>query len=376
MTSTERREARYRRRVAGRLKKKEKLSQYDNFENIVDFDNLFAAYRECLKGVSWKESVQKYAMNAMRNLLETRRKLLNGEDINDGFIEFTLWERGREREIKGIKIALRIPLMVLCQNALIPILYNSVIYDNSASQKGKGTHFALRRLICHLSRYYRQNNRTNDGYALLVDFSKYFDSVDHAVLFRLLEEKIKDARLLELTKSSIRSFGDGKSLGLGSQVSQICAVFFPDKLDHYIKEKLRIKYYGRYMDDLYLIHPDKEYLQYCLTEITKVCTALKLTVNMKKTRIVKLSQGLVFLKGKYTLLPSGRILKRPDKESAKRMRRKLGKFKKLLVNKKMSYCDIRASYQSWRGNYKKRFHAYHGLRHMDNCYNGLFINEH
>jgi hypothetical protein len=58
------------------------------------------------------------------------------------------------------------------------------------------------------------------------------------------------------------------------------------------------------------------------------------------------------------------------------MRRKLGKFKKLLENKKIDYKDIRVSYQSWRGNYKRRFHAYHRIRHMDGYYNSLFINEH
>jgi len=376
MTSKERREARYQRRIAARLKRKDKLLQYDNFENIVNFDSLYAAYEKCLSGVSWKESVQKYRVNVMLNLLETRRKLLAGESIHTHFIEFTQWERGKKRDIKGITITDRVPLYCLCKEALAPILYNSIIYDNSASQKGKGTHFALRRLICHMSKYYRQNNHSNEGFALLVDFSKYFDSIDHAVLFNLLEKKIRDPRILELTKSSIRTFGDGKSLGLGSQVSQICAVFLPDVLDHYIKEKLRIKFYARYMDDMYLIHQDKEYLQRCLQEIIKICETLKLTVNLKKTCIVKLSQGLVFLKGKYTLLPSGKILKRPGKDSTKRMRRKLGKFEKLLGNKKMDYSDVRTSYQSWRGNYKKRFDAYHRVRYMDAYYNKLFFGEH
>jgi hypothetical protein len=376
MTSSERREARYHRRVAGREAKREtKLSSYDNFDCVANFDNLYKAYKKCLLGVSWKESVQRYEVNAMLNILETLEKLLAGESVHKGFVEFILHERGKDRHIKSVHISERVVQKCLCDEALVPILSNSLIYDNSATQKGNGTHFAIRRLICHLSKYYRANGRSNDGYALLVDFSKYFDSIDHSILFELLDEKIKDQRILELTKSFIRVFGGGKSLGLGSQVSQICAIFFPDKLDHFIKEKLRIKYYGRYMDDLYLIHADKEYLKQCLREIVLICDRLKIKVNIKKTRIVKLSQGMTFLKGKYILLSSGKILKRPEKESTKRMRRKLSKFKKLMENKKMSYGDIRTSYQSWRGNYKRRFHAYHRVRHMDNCYNDLFVNE-
>jgi len=376
LTSEERREARYQRRMAARSKRKEKLSQYDNFENIIDFDKLFASYRKCLLGVAWKESVQRYEANAMRNIVETRKKLLAGESVHKGFVEFDLRERGKVRHIKSIHISERVVQKCLCDEVLVPILSNSLIHDNGASQRGKGVHFAIRRLIYHLTKYYRANGYSNEGYALSVDFSKFFDSVDHEVLFGLLEEKIKDQRVLELTKSFIRVFGAGKSLGLGSQVSQICAIFFPGKLDHYIKEKLGIKYYGRYMDDLYLIHADKEYLKKCLREIVLICDRLKIRVNMKKTCIVKLSHGLTFLKGKYSLLGSGKVLRRPGKDSTKRMRRKLGKFKRLLDGEKMSYGDIRASYQSWRGSYKKRFHAYHRVRFMDDYYNNLFIKEH
>jgi len=373
MTSKDRHEARYLRRKAARELKHEKLSRYDNFDNITDFDNLYEAYKKCMLNVGWKESIQRFEFNAMRYALETRRKLLAGESVHKGFMEFDLFERGKKRHIKSLHILERGVHAELCERVLIPLLSNSLIYDNGASQKGKGVHFALRRLICHLSRYYRVN-KVNEGYALSIDFSKYFDSVDHDVLFGLLREKIKDKRILGLTEGFIKTFGEG--LGLGSQVSQICAIFYPNKLDHYIKEVLGIKYYARYMDDLYLIHRDREYLKYCLSKIIKFCEKLKITVNLKKTRIVKLSQGMVFLKGRYILLPSGKILRLPCRESSKRMRRKLDKFRKLLNSGKIGYKDISASYQSWRGNFRRRFNAYHRVRHIDKYYNDLFIWEH
>jgi hypothetical protein len=308
----------------------------------------------------------------MRNVAETRRKLLAGESVQNGFVEFTLRERGKTRHIKSVHISERVVQKSLCDNALVPLLSNTLIHDNGASIKGKGVHFALRRLVCHLSRYCRRN-RTNEGYALVIDFKKFFDSIDHAVLFALLGRKIKDPRLRELTKNFIAVFGNGKSLGLGSQVSQICAVFFPDRLDHYIKEKMRIKYYGRYMDDFYLIHESKEYLKECLKTIAELCAKMKIAVNMKKTRIVKLSDGVDFLKGKYRLLPSGRVLRLPHPDSVKRMRRKLGKFKKLMARGRMSFYDLRTAYQSWRGNFRKRFNACYCVKRMDALYNELFI---
>jgi hypothetical protein len=131
-------------------------------------------------------------------------------------------------------------------------------------------------------------------------------------------------------------------------VSQDLAIFHPNKLDHFIKEKLRVKYYGRYMDDLYLIHADKNYLRRCLDEIETFCNTLGIIINKKKTRITPLSSGVTFLKGKYRLLPSGKVLRLPCRDSAKRMRRKLMKFKALVEDNKMSFADLRTAYQSWR----------------------------
>jgi hypothetical protein len=127
------------------------------------------------------------------------------------------------------------------------------------------------------------------------------------------------------------------------------------------------------MDDLYLIHHEKAYLAHCLTKIREVCESLKITVHERKTKIVPLERGMPFLKGKYYLLESGKVLRRPCKASALRMRRKLRKFKALVETDRMDYADIRASYRSWRGGYMKRFHAYYRIRSVDALYNTLFL---
>jgi hypothetical protein len=377
MTSTERREARYQRRKTERAEKRQnKLSQFDSFERVADVDNLYSSFLESKSGVDWKESVQRYEANALRNIVDTRRRLLAGESVQHGFMEFTLRERGKVRHIKSVHISERVVQKCLCNQVLVPILSNGLVHDNGASVKGKGVHFAIKRFIVHLSRFYRNNEKSNVGYCLSIDFSKFFDSVDHEVLFKMLEKDITDKRVLDLTKKFISVFGDGKSLGLGSQVSQIAAIYFPSILDHFIKDFKGEKFYGRYMDDLYIVHKDKEHLKQLLCEIEAVCASLKITVNKKKTRIVKLASGVEFLKGKYVLLPSGKVLRRPCKDSTKRMRRKLKKFKNLIDNRKMDFKDLRTAYQSWRGNYKKRFNAYYHIRFMDKLYNELFIVKH
>jgi hypothetical protein len=374
MTSKERKEGRYQRRKALRDRKKQAfLIQFDNFALVADPNHLYIAFRKSRRGVSWKESIQRYEANLLLNILETVQRLNAGESVCCGFAEFNLFERGKKRHIKSVHIFERAVQKTFCDYVLVPIISRSLIYDNGASLKNKGLHFSIHRLITHLSKYYR-HYKTNEGYCLQVDFSKYFDSIRHDILFKAVQKYIKDQQIMKLFYDFVSPFGDGISLGLGSQVSQISAIFYANPLDHFIKEKCRIKYYGRYMDDLYLLHPDKEYLLKCLEGMKKICAELGLTINMSKTRITKLKDGVHFLKGIYSLNPKGKIIRRAKPESMKRMRRKLKKFSRLVEIGHMKFSDVRTAYQSWRGSYRRRFNAFHTIKRMDGLYNRLFIN--
>ena len=376
MTSVERKASRCERRKARRDRnKQEYLYRFDDFSLIADPDNLYDAFKKSKREVSWKESVQRYEMNLLPNIAETINKLKAGQNISHGFVEFNLMERGRLRHIKSVHISERVVQKCLCDQVLVPILSRTLIYDNGASLKNKGLHFAVRRLITHLTEYYREH-KTNSGFCLSVDFSKYFDNIPHDILFREFRKNIRDQRILKLLHDFITPFGNGISLGLGSQVSQISAIFHANPVDHYCKEKRGIRYYGRYMDDLYLIHLDRKHLLECLDGIKRLCAALGITVNAKKTKITKLKDGVHFLKGIYTLKENGKIVRRAGPQSRKRMRRKLRKFKGLLDQGKMTPRDVYTAYQSWRGNYRRRFDAFHTIKRMDALYMELFINNH
>lgn len=372
MTSEERRKGRRERRMARRQERKNNfLSQYNDFNLVADADNLYKAFKMSRRGVSWKESVQKYENHVMQNIIETKKKLLNGESVQKGFVEFQIHERGKIRHIRSVHISERVVQKSLCDNVLVPVMTRSLIYDNGASVKGKGISFAMKRLRCHLSRFYRENH-SNNGYVLIIDFSKYFDNILHDKLFEMQRENLTDDRIFNLYKSFVTVFGDGVSLGLGSQVSQISAIAYPNKLDHYCKEMLRIKYYGRYMDDTYLIHKDKAYLEYCLQEIKKICNDLGIKLNEKKTRIVPLDEGFWFLKGKYILLQSGKIVCKPARDGSVRMRRKLRKFVGMVEDGRMSLLDVYTSYQSFR-SHLMQFDSYHIVHNMDKYYSKLFV---
>jgi hypothetical protein len=374
MKSNERKQARFERRQADRMSRKEQHSaRYDSFENVADPDALYAAFLECRKGVSWKASVQRYEARILCNIAETCRNLREGKSIQPGFVTFDVHERGRIRHIKSVHISERVVQKCLCDNVLAPLLTRSLIYDNGASLAGKGVRFALSRLKTHISRFYRNNASSNTGYVLTIDFSKYFDNIRHDVLLNMIARYSSDPELFALIKSFITVFENNTSLGLGSQISQIGAVSYLNRLDHYIKERLRVRYYGRYMDDLYLIHKDKAYLRECLENIKTLCDELGMVINPKKTRIESLAHGFIFLQGRYAVTETGKILCRPRKQSVLRMRRRLKKLIRLEQAGTITGKDVYQSYQSWRNTFQKRFNAYQVVKRMDILYNTLIL---
>lgn len=370
MTSEERREARYQRRKARRAEKKAaQCAMCDNFDWVFSYEHLYHSYKMCRRNVAWKASVQKYMTQAPLNVLQTYTRLMNGKFKTTGFFEFDIMERGKKRHIRSVTISERVVQRCLCDYALVPVLCRTFVYDNGASMKNKGYTFASKRLTQHLHEHYRKHGQ--DGYILLFDFSKFFDRVSHKLVKGILHKEFTDERILALTEHFIDAFGS-IGMGLGSQISQILALASANRLDHYIKEVCGIRGYGRYMDDGYLIHPDKAYLQKCLEGIKAICDELEITLNTKKTQIVKLSHGFTYLKVRYYLLPSGKVVKKIYRRSVTKMRHKLKAFQQKVADGIMTYKDVYQSWQSWRA-YAANFNAYRTIQRMGDLYNQLFI---
>ena len=135
----------------------------------------------------------------------------------------------------------------------MPNLRPKLIYDNYSSLKGRGTQMAFERLKRDLEVEYRKYG-DNNSYILLGDLHAYFESINHECVYQDYTDifVIDDPKILYLLMDFIDAFGED-SLGLGSQVSQITAVFYPNKIDHFAHEQLKIGEYGRYMDDFRLI---------------------------------------------------------------------------------------------------------------------------
>lgn len=390
MTSLERRrEGRYQRRKAARERKKqERYGACDRFESVASYRSLYRANSKSIRNVSWKASVQRYQMNLLRNMEEARAGLLAGENITKGFVEFDVMERGKPRHIRSVHYSERVVQRSTCDNALVPMLSRSLIYDNGACLAGKGVDRAMDRLTAHLQQFYRANEFSNAGWAVIFDFSGYFDNILHSECFKIYSKAFRDKRILGLLGDFVTPFGypqadtnwkrvkqtgeyTGKSLGLGSQVSQITAVSYPNGLDHYIKQTLRVRWYQRYMDDGYMLFRTKQEAKEAVFYVVQFCKPLGIKVNMRKTRVVPIQCGFRFLKAIHRLTETGAVVRRLCRESITRQRRRLKKFAAKVRAGEMTVADAAMAYGSWKG------YAIHRggktvVRRMDKLFRELF----
>ncbi len=361
-----RRQARYERRKAKRAEKQKKYKKYDDFEKVASLESLYKAARKASRGVKWKASTQRYLINILFRIHETRKQLLAEKDIRKGFICFDINERGKVRHIKSVHFSERVVQKSLCTNVLYPMFMRNLIYDNSASQKGKGTSFAHDRIEKYLRKYYKKYG--NNGYTLTIDFKSYFENIQHKPLIELYKRTFTDKKLINLATSFIKAFGD-KGLGLGSETSQINAVVYPNSIDHYIKNV--VEFYNRYMDDSPIVAPNKEFLEDLLKELTIKYQELGIMLNPKKTCIKDIKHGFKFLKTKFYLADSGKIIKKPCRNCITRERQKLKKQLKLYKQGIISEKEIKQSFISWSGSMLRR-NAKRTVYEMTKVYNRIY----
>lgn len=362
---------------------------------------LMNSFYEAKKGCSWKNSVQQYEANFLKNIRHTQLELREKTYKQQDFYCFYLKERGKDRYVRSISFYDRVVQRALC-DLVNPIVVPYLIHDNGASVKKKGIDFARRRIENHLHKYYRKYG--NKGYALVIDFSKFYDNILHKPLMDMYREIIDDKDIIDLISHLVDSFSVDisnynitenelfdslayakaetektgekimhKSLGIGSQISQISGIYYPSKMDNYCKIVKGIKFYGRYMDDTYIIGNSKEELKSLLNDIDKICKKQGIFINHKKTQLFRLDKGFTFLKIKYRLTDTGHLVRIPVKKNFIRERRKLKSFKNLLDKGLIDFHDIEEQYKSWKGNIAK-YDCHRALLNTDKLFNELFKN--
>jgi hypothetical protein len=214
------------------------------------------------------------------------------------------------------------------------------------------------------------HGQTRQDRRKLHNLSNYFGNIQHKPLIEIYRRAFgEDERLLWLAVLFVTAFGI-ESLGLGSESSQVSAVAFPNSVDHFIKEVLRL-IFGHYMDDNYFMAYNRVTAETTLDLLIDKYDALGIVIPPDKIKIVKLSQGFIFIKAKFSITETGRVIIRPGRKSITRQRQKLHKFYKLYTAGEMTLKEIRAGYMSWRG-YIAHFNSRKSVISMDALYKRLF----
>lgn len=293
------------------------FEKINNYGDLITLENLFLSWCEFKKGKTKRQDVQEFEFNLEDNIFELYQELKNQTYKHSNYQSFYVSDP-KMRHIHKAEIRDRI-VHHLISKYLEQIYDQTFIYDSYSCRKDKGTHKAVNRLK-QFSLKQSKNNRIN-FYCLKCDIKKFFDSVDHRILIKILKQKIKDEDILWLIKEIIDSFQKDKNKGipLGNLTSQYFANIYLNELDKFIKHKLKIKHYIRYTDDFVVLSINKDYSLNFIRPINDFLNnKLNLFLHPDKIIIRKYKQGIDFLG--YVTLPHYRVLRTKTK---KRMFRRI-----------------------------------------------------
>ena len=280
------------------------------YDELCSYSNLFLAYQKARKGKTKKAYVIEFEKDLINNLKLLRTELLLHSYSPKPLKTFILRDP-KTRKISKSHFRDRIIHHSLI-NILEPIFDKTFIYDSYASRKNKGAHKAVKRFIKFQNKitkngklvFYKRIKdkelRLVKGYVLKADIKHYFQEMNHNILINIISRRIKDTRIIWLINKILKNFpleiDFGKGIPLGNYTSQFFGNVYLNDLDYYIKHKLKIKYYIRYVDDFVIFHRDKNFLDNCKIKIQEfLINNLKLELHSDKTKIKSLYCGSDFL---------------------------------------------------------------------------------
>lgn len=373
MTSEERREARYQRRRARRQAKRQARSDaLGSVEQVFSFRTMFYWGRKCCNGVRWKQSTQNFERHLFSGTAKRRRLVISGKWRPGKPARFVINERGKTRVIDAPHINDRQIHKVLTKEVLVPLYGPSMIYDNGASQKGKGLHWHYKRLADQLRWHYRRYGL--QGAVELSDFSQFFPTAPHDLLYFRHDQLILDAMIRAVCDRVVEAVPGDVGMMLGVEPSQQEMVALPSSLDNYLKCQLSIHGMGHYMDDYHAELESRERAEQVQEEKIRRAEAMGLRINRSKCKIVDISKPFRFCKAKFQLTDTGRVVIHGCRDGMKRARRKLKYFKAKVDAGEMTIEQVEQWMQS-PISYYENFDDHGRVLHLRRLYYALFLKD-
>ena len=328
------------------------------YDNMISYSNILYVFNKVKSKCHNKDRFMSFVRYKNCFLIDILEKLRNNSYSFSNYHIFLIHEK-KYGIIMSENISDKIVNQLVSYFILIPS-FKCLIEENIATRKGKGSNYGY----MLFEKYINDIGTNNNIYVLRIDIKKYFYNISHDILLSMLESRIKDKKAINILKKiidltdydyvnnninslinkeinrinylktrsneknklinelkSIPLYRKGYGLSIGCLTNQLLACFFLNDIDHYIKEVLRCKYYIRYMDDIYILSNDKEYLVYCFDKIKYELNKIELNIN-NKSGIYRLKGGVVFLGYTYNLT-NNKLFVRYDNNTIKMIRRKL-----------------------------------------------------
>lgn len=331
----------------------ETISKYD----VCNLSALMSAEERCHRGVGYKNSVSRYHMLALSKNYDTLQELINGKYKTQKGDSFEIFEP-KHRTVTSTKYKDRIPQTSFVLNYIYPKVISKLIDNNFSCIKDRGVD-AAREEFKRILRLHTPND-----YVLKADLKGYFESINHQKLFDVMSEYINDIWAMEYYQDVINSNEQEIGITLGSEINQLSAVAFLNKLDHMLDDGD----YERYMDDFVYVGTKNE-CEEVLKIIEKITSSLGLTLSKKKTYIQPLKQPVKFLGFTFLLHDTGKVTMKRCKDKLNNEKRKLRRMKK----KNIPFDKIMEHYTCVRAVMKKGSRS--GVVKLDRYFNNLFAEE-
>ena len=316
-----------------------------DFQKLIDFENLYNSCQVSLKGKGKKQSAIRFNVLALENLCVIKRQLIDHTYKLGKYNEFIVSEPKR-RVIKSGTFRDKVLQHCLCDYVLLPKMKDVFILDNYAGQVGKGTLFGLNRLTENLLSFYEEHGCK--GFILKCDITKFFYSINHDMMKKCVKKYFTDKDIQWVCNLFIDST-DGDGLPLGNQCSQVFALMYLNGLDHLITEKLQCKYYGRYMDDFYLIVEKKTYAIECLYAIKEFISTLRLELN-GKTQIIPFKNGIKYCGFHTYITREGKCIRKLTNEKKRAEKKRYRRIAKSVISGKLSRKKFDESYRAFKNH--------------------------
>lgn len=323
------------------------MKRHNNlYEKIYDINNLKLAHENARKKKTHYKEVRMVDAKEEYYLKEIQKTLINKTYKTGDYEIFTRKDSGKERIVYKLPYYPDRIVQWAIMQIIEPILIRKLIYDTYSAIPKRGTHKGLTRIRKVLS-----NDVNGTQYCLKIDMTKYYPSINHALLKELYANIFKDSDLLWLLFEIIDSIEMTPDTGIpiGNYLSQWSGNLFLSSIDHYMKEICKCKYYYRYMDDIVIIGESKEYLWDCFKEIRRLAIEKKLTIKDNYQVFPVNVRGIDFLG--YRIFRDYALLR---KDTTKRYKRKMTKIskKKYLTESDISSIRSYAGWLKWCNSYR------------------------